>query len=176
MLLLGPCGRPANIPHAEFHGLNFDHKGKLRYSCKKGYKLRGPNRRTCHEDGKWSKPPSCSRKLISYLLTLVREGWRGNKSPFVTLRKRQYGASGRNRSMNQVKTKLISKAQVQRVHQTLICVQTSISSRRYYNKIIYLRATNVFHAWDVFVLCFYISSLKADIFFMITILVAFSHY
>ena len=134
MLLLGPCGRPANIPHSEFHGRNFEHKGKLRYSCKKGYKLRGPNRRTCREDGKWSKPPSCSRKLISYLLTLDREGWRGNKPPFVKPRERQYGASGRNRSMNQVNTKLISKAQVQRVHQTLICVPITNRKRTDHRK------------------------------------------
>ena len=62
IFLLGPCGRPADIPHAKFEGRNFDYKDKLRYSCKKGFKLRGPKKRTCREDGNWSRPPSCTRK------------------------------------------------------------------------------------------------------------------
>ena len=71
MFLAGPCGRPADIPHAKFHGSSFDYKDKLRYSCKKGYKLSGPRKRTCRENGKWSRPPTCSRKASFNIIQTV---------------------------------------------------------------------------------------------------------
>ena len=71
MFLGGPCGRPADIPHAKFHGSSFGYKDKLRYSCKKGYKLSGPRKRTSRENGKCSRPPTCSRKASFNIIQIV---------------------------------------------------------------------------------------------------------
>lgn len=84
MFLAGPCGRPADIPHAKFHGSSFGYKDKLRYSCKKRYKLSGPRKRTCRENGKWSRPPTCSRKVFFSIIQY--------KGKFHVLRRARQGA------------------------------------------------------------------------------------
>ena len=73
MFLSGPCGRPADIPNATFVGRNFGYKDKIKYSCEKGFKLSGPKKRTCRGNGKWSRPPTCSRKdSLNNMIILIR--------------------------------------------------------------------------------------------------------
>ena len=59
VFISGPCGRPEDIPYAKFVGSSFNFNDKLKYTCEDSYTLKGPRRRRCGEDGKWSKAPKC---------------------------------------------------------------------------------------------------------------------
>ena len=61
-LLLGPCGKPEDIPHTKVNGSTYNFEDSLTYSCEKGYALNGPKSRTCGEDAQWSVGPTCTRK------------------------------------------------------------------------------------------------------------------
>ena len=60
--LLGPCGKPEDVPHTKVNGSSYNVEDTLTYSCEKGYTLNGPKIRTCGEDAKWSVAPTCTRK------------------------------------------------------------------------------------------------------------------
>ena len=60
--LSGTCGKPEDIPHAEVNGSSYNFEDTLTYTCEKGYRLNGPETRTCLQDEKWSSGPTCTRK------------------------------------------------------------------------------------------------------------------
>lgn len=48
------CPRPTRPPNCEVDGINYKFKEKLRYTCRTGYQLVGPNERVCQADKMWS--------------------------------------------------------------------------------------------------------------------------
>lgn len=56
------CGKPPPVPHATYRGTKFTYKGKVRYTCNKGYKMEERSWRKCKFNGKWTKKPKCISK------------------------------------------------------------------------------------------------------------------
>lgn len=65
LLVPRPCGRPKVIPHLKYTGSSFNFKDTLKYECDVGFKLKGPKRRKCGINGKWSRAPKCLGSLHS---------------------------------------------------------------------------------------------------------------
>ncbi|XP_031550168.1 sushi, von Willebrand factor type A, EGF and pentraxin domain-containing protein 1-like, partial [Actinia tenebrosa] len=55
------CGKPSKIRNGRFTGKDFFEGSRVKYKCKRGYKLKGRSRRKCKQNGQWSKAPVCQK-------------------------------------------------------------------------------------------------------------------
>lgn len=69
------CGKPEDIPNANVSGLSYNYEDTLKYTCSKGYRLHGPERRTCLHNGKWSSGPTCTQiRCVKPRRLVIRNG------------------------------------------------------------------------------------------------------
>lgn len=54
------CGYPERLLNGIITGRRYDYESTIRYSCDNNYRLRGPERRYCNENGTWEgSTPTC---------------------------------------------------------------------------------------------------------------------